>query len=232
MLGLLFFAALVAHPSDSLRYPQERYLRNVRQLTFGGNNAEAYFSFDGRWLIFQSDDPRINPQGCDQQFIIPVDASAPPRLVSTGKGRTTCGFFLKDGSILYASTHAANPACPHSPMFAGGRYVWPVHPEYDIYHATAQGQLLGVLVGGPGYDAEATVSPDGRYVVFTSARSGDLDLWKLDLQTGAMTQLTHELGYDGGAVFRPMVRSSPGAARPVCAQPPILCAIGSSWLRG
>jgi TolB protein len=189
--------------SDSLRYPQERHLRNVRQLTFGGNNAEAYFSFDGRWLIFQSDDPRINPQGCDQQFIIPADGSAPPRLVSTGRGRTTCGFFLKDGTILYASTHAANPACPQAPMFVGNRYVWPVYADYDIYHATADGHLLGVLIGGPGYDAEATVSPDGRYVVFTSARSGDLDLWRLDLQTGELLQLTHELGYDGGAVFSP-----------------------------
>ncbi len=192
--------------ADSLRFPGEVHLRNVRQLTFGGNNAEAYWSFDDGQLIFQSDWDKINSQGCDQIYVMNADGSAladgqPYRLVSTGLGRTTCGYFLPDGRVLYASTHAANRECPETTRFAEGRYVWPIYPEYDVYAAGADGSDPQVLIDGPGYDAEATVSPDGRYVVFTSTRSGDLDLWRYDLQTGETIQLTDDLGYDGGAFF-------------------------------
>lgn len=194
--------------ADSLRFAGEVHLRNIRQLTFGGNNAEAYWSFDGKQLIFQSDWERINSQGCDQIFVMNADGSALPggqqyRLASTGRGRTTCSYFLPDGRVLYASTHAADPACPQKPMFAEGRYVWPIYDAYDVYVAGADGSNPEVLIGGAGYDAEATVSPDGRYVVFTSTRSGDLELWRLDLQTGGLLQLTDALGYDGGAFFSP-----------------------------
>jgi TolB protein len=198
--------------SDSLRFAGEVHLRNVRQLTFGGNNAEAYWSFDGERLIFQSDWDAINPQGCDQQFVMradgrPVTAArtgdARYHLVSTGRGRTTCGYFLRDGRVIYASTHAAGAACPTPAATTMGRYVWSIFPEYDIYVAAADGSNPSVLIGGPGYDAEATVSPDGRYVVFTSTRGGDLDLWRHDLMTGATTQVTNTLGYDGGAFFSP-----------------------------
>ncbi len=193
---------------DSLRFPGELHLRNIRQLTFGGNNAEAYWSFDDSLLIFQSDWKAINPQGCDQMFIMRADGRALVggehyRLVSTGKGRTTCGYFLPDGRILYASTHAADSACPPVPEKVEGRYVWPIYDTYDIYVANPDGSDAQVLIGGPGYDAEATVSPDGRYVVFTSDRSGDLELWRYDLQTGELLQLTNALGYDGGAFFSP-----------------------------
>ncbi|MFN3597728.1 MAG: hypothetical protein ACK41D_10710 [Rubricoccaceae bacterium] len=201
--------------TDQLRFTGEVHLRNVRQLTFGGNNAEAYWSPDGRQLIFQSDWDAINPQGCDQQFVMNADGSPLAsgeryRLVSTGRGRTTCGYFIPDyapgphaGRLLYASTHAASPACPAPPPAASGRYVWPIHPSYDIYVADADGANPEQLVGGASYDAEPTVSPDGRYVVFTSTRSGDLDLWRLDLATGELLQLTDEIGYDGGAFFSP-----------------------------
>lgn len=192
--------------ADSLRYSGEIHLRNIRQLTFGGNNAEAYWSFDDKQLIFQSDWEKINAQGCDQIFVMnangaPLADGQPYNLVSTGKGRTTCSYFLQDGTIIYASTHAASADCPKAAMFSEGRYVWPIYESYDIYRAQADGSQPEALIGAPGYDAEATVSPDGRYVVFTSTRSGDLELWRYDLQTGEYLQLTSELGYDGGAFF-------------------------------
>jgi Tol biopolymer transport system component len=124
-------------------------------------------------------------------------------LVSTGRGRTTCGYFLPDGRVIYASTHAAAPECPTPVASTVGRYAWSIFPEYDIYVASANGTNPEVLIGGPGYDAEATVSPDGRYVVYTSTRGGDLDLWRRDLETGQDLQLTNTLGYDGGAFFSP-----------------------------
>ena len=194
--------------ADSLRFPGEVHLRNVRQLTFGGNNAEAYWSPDGTELVFQSDWGAINPQGCDQQFVMSAAAGAGrdgagAELVSTGQGRTTCGYFLADDRVVYASTHAASPACPTTAAEETGRYVWDVFPTYDIYVADADGQNPEVLIGGEGYDAEATVSPDGRYVVFTSTRSGDLELWRYEVATGDLLQLTDELGYDGGAFFSP-----------------------------
>lgn len=208
-------AAVAYDPAaDSLRYAGEVHLRNIRQLTFGGNNAEAYWSFDDEQLIFQSDWDRINGQGCDQQFVMNADGTPLPegatyRLVSTGEGRTTCGYFLPGADttavrrVLYASTHAADPACPPPVFFAEGRYVWPIYDGYDIYAAHADGSGTERLIGGPGYDAEATVSPDGRFVVFTSTRSGDLELWRYEIATGDLLQLTDTPGYDGGAFFSP-----------------------------
>lgn len=218
-------SALYDAGADSLRFPGETHLRNVRQLTFGGNNAEAYWSPDGRQLVFQSDWAALNPQGCDQQFVMNADGSslagspggpgaltagpgAPGRyrLVSTGRGRTTCGYFLpaqggEPARVLYASTHAAAPACPTTAASQTGRYVWDVFPTFDIYTADPDGSDVRPLVTGPGYDAEGTVSPDGRYLIFTSTRGGDLDLWRMDLATGALLQLTDTPGYDGGAFF-------------------------------
>ncbi|MEW6004418.1 MAG: hypothetical protein AB1695_03800 [Stygiobacter sp.] len=192
--------------TDTLRYEGEKHLRNIRQLTFGGNNAEAYWSFDDKQLIFQSDWSQLHNQGCDQIFIMNSDGSKLSngkkyQLVSTGKGRTTCSYFLKDGKIIYASTHQSGEGCPKSQMFSGGRYVWPIFDSYDIYIANKDGSNPGVLIGGKGYDAEATVSPDGKYIVFTSTRSGDLELWRYEIKTGKLLQLTNTLGYDGGAFF-------------------------------
>lgn len=193
---------------DSLKFEGENHLRNIKQLTFGGNNAEAYWSFDDKQLIFQSDWDKINPQGCDQIFVMNSDGSnladgKKYKMVSTGKGRTTCSYFLKDGRIVYGSTHAGNPDCPENVMFQDGRYVWPIYKDYDIYVANADGSNTELLIGGEGYDAEATVSPDGKYIIFTSTRSGDLELYRYELATGEILQLTDELGYDGGAFFSP-----------------------------
>ena len=191
---------------DSLRYTGETHLRNIRQLTFGGNNAEAYWSFDDKQLIFQSDWSKINQHGCDQIFKMNVDGSPLEngmqyQLVSTGQGRTTCSYFLKNGKIIYSSTHSFDEKCPETVMFSGGRYVWPVYKSYDIYIANPDGSDLKILIGGDGYDAEATESPDGKYLVFTSTRSGDLELWRYEFATGKLLQLTNTLGYDGGAYF-------------------------------
>jgi Tol biopolymer transport system component len=197
----------IYNPSkDTLRYEGEKHLRNIRQLTFGGNNAEAYWSFDDKQLIFQSDWSQLHNQGCDQIFIMNSDGSKLSngkkyQLVSTGKGRTTCSYFLKDGKIIYASTHQSGEGCPKSQMFSGGRYVWPLFDSYDIYIANKDGSNPEVLIGGKGYDAEATVSPDGKYIVFTSTRSGDLELWRYEIKTGKLLQLTNTLGYDGGTFF-------------------------------
>ena len=203
------FAEGYAPATDSLRFTGEVHLRNIRQLTFGGNNAEAYWSFDGQELVFQSDWDAINPQGCDQQFVMRADGRPRGRtgdtydLVSTGRGRTTCGYFLPDGRVVYASTHADAPACPTTSAERTGRYVWDVFSSFDIYVANGDGSDPQVLIGGEGYDAEATVSPDGRFVIFTSTRSGDLELWRYEMATGEVLQLTDELGYDGGAFFSP-----------------------------
>ncbi len=192
--------------TDSLRFTGEIHLRNIRQLTFGGNNAEAYWSFDDQQLIFQSDWAQINDQGCDQIYVMnadgsPLDDGQQYRLVSTGTGRTTCSYFAPGDRLLFGSTHAADAACPAPPEAAQGRYLWPIYDTYDIYATNHEGGDLQELIGGEGYDAEATVSPDGRYIVFTSTRSGDLELWRYEVETGDLLQLTDELGYDGGAFF-------------------------------
>ena len=166
-----------AQDSDvpNLATPQEKHLKNVRQLTFGGQNAEAYFSAGGKKLIFQS--TRDNLQ-CDQMFTMNIDGSD-VRMVSNGKGRTTCGYFFPDGkTILYSSTYVADPQCPPRPDFSKG-YVWAVYPGFDIFAANPDGSGLMQLTNSPGYDAEATISPNGKHIVFTSVRNGDLDIYTM-----------------------------------------------------
>lgn len=181
-----------------LLWPGEKHLANVRQLTFSGENAEAYWSADGRKLVFQSTRP---PHRCDQIFVVDVDSPGEPRLVSTGKGRTTCPYFFPDGErILYSSTHLGGRECPAPPDMSGG-YVWAVYPDYDVFSARADGTDLHRLTTNPGYDAEATISTDGRRIVFTSARDGDLDLYSMNVDGGDVKRLTRTPGYDGGAFF-------------------------------
>jgi Tol biopolymer transport system component len=183
-----------AATDDALRLPEEKHLRNIRQLTFGGENAEAYFSADGRKLIFQSTRPGID---CDQIFQINADGTG-SRMVSTGKGRTTCSFFFPDGKrILYSSTHLADPACPPKPDYSRG-YVWAIYPGFDIFTAAPDGSNLKQLTTSPGYDAEATIAPNGKRIVFTSMRDGDLDIYSMDPDGKNVKRLTTELGYDGG----------------------------------
>jgi TolB protein len=175
----------------------QSHLANIRQLTHGGQNAEAYWSPDGKRLIFQSTRP---PYSCDQMFIMNSDGSD-LHLVSTGKGRTTCGYFLADNKhIIYASTHAAGDACPTPPDRSHG-YVWGVFPSYEIYLATDAGKILKKLTDTPGYDAEATVNWKTGAVVYTSLASGDLDLWTMHTDGSHKKQITKQVGYDGGAVF-------------------------------
>jgi len=183
----------------SLLFPgEEALLANVRQLTFGGQNAEAYWSADGRRLIFQSD---LGSRPCDQIFLMDADGSN-RRMVSTGEGKATCAFFFPRGDrILYASTLRRGAACPSAPDRSRG-YVWALH-DYDIFTARADGSGIEALFASPAYDAEATVSQDGKRIVFTSARDGDLEIYTMDSRGGEVARLTHTPGYDGGPFFSP-----------------------------
>lgn len=193
---------------DTLRYEQEIHLKNVRQLTFGGDNAEAYWSFDGGKLVFQATNPAWEVP-CDQIFIMDDEGlgnkEGRAQLVSTGQGRTTCSYYMPDDkSIIYASTHEADENCPPNPeRRADGKYVWPIYDGFDIYQADLEGNIIKKLTNEPGYDAEATVSPKGDKIVFTSLRTGDLELYTMDLDGGNVQQVTNQLGYDGGAFFSP-----------------------------
>lgn len=201
LLSFVFTVTLsaVCQPTDTLRLPGERHLRNVRQLTFGGQNAEAYFSFDETRLVFQSERDMFH---CDQIFTMKLDGSD-VKLVSTGKGRTTCSYFLPDGAhILYSSTHLGGNECPPAADRKKG-YVWSLYRSFDIFIADTSGNITQQLTTTPGYDAEAVISPVGDRIVFTSIRSGDLDIYSMNLDGSDVRQLTHELGYDGGPFFSP-----------------------------
>jgi TolB protein len=196
MNSKLFLAGLAA-ASLAAFAQAPAHLENIRQLTFGGQNAEAYWAPDGKRIIFQSTRDKL---GCDQIFIMNADGSN-QHLVSTGKGRTTCAYFLGDNKhILYASTHAAGDACPPSADRSKG-YVWAVYPSYDIYLATDDGKIEKKLTDTQGYDAEATVNLKTGKVVYTSLASGDLDLWTMNSDGSHKRRFTTEQGYDGGAVF-------------------------------
>ncbi len=184
---------------DNLAVEGEKHLKNIKQLTFGGENAEAYFSFDGKQLIFQS---KRDGRDCDQIYSMNIDGSN-VRMVSNGEGRTTCSYFFKDGKkVLYASTFGGKKECPPPADYSKG-YVWAIYPDYDIYTSTPDGKKIKHLTNTPGYDAEATISPDGRNIIFTSMRDGDLDLYSMDKNGKNVKRLTGELGYDGGAFFSP-----------------------------
>jgi Tol biopolymer transport system component len=199
--SLIPFSFLSVRAGDPTSRPpeeaREARLRNLKQLTFGGQNAEAYFSYDGTKIIFQSTRP---PFECDQIFSMNVDGSG-VKLLNSGKGRTTCGFFFPDGKrILYASTHLTGGACPPAPDRSQG-YVWPIYPSYEIFSANLDGSGLKRLTKNPGYDAEGTISPDGKKIVFTSMRSGDLDIYTMNADGSGGRRLTTEKGYDGGPFF-------------------------------
>lgn len=196
-----------AAPADTLHYPEETHFKNLRQLTFGGDNAEAYFSYDGSHLIFQKTNLKEGIP-CDQIYIAKLPTSPEesfvPRLVSTGKGRTTCPYFLPDGKrFVYASTHLGGDDCPPAVNRAkyGNKYIWPLYNSYDIFLADTSGKIIKQLTHAKGYDAEATLSPDGKKMIYTSDKDGDLELYIMDLATGKEKRITHSLGYDGGAWF-------------------------------
>ena len=199
-VGLLGFAGPVWGQDDTkLRHEQEEHLRNIRQLTFGGQNAEAYFSADGHRLIFQSTRDELE---CDQIFTMTTEGDS-VTMVSTGKGRTTCAFWATDGtSLLYSSTHLGGAACPPPPDYTQG-YVWAVYSSFEIFRARPDGSELVQLTHSPGYDAEAVYSHDGQTILFTSARDGDLDLYTMNSDGSNVMRLTTTAGYDGGAFFSP-----------------------------
>jgi len=195
MLSILVATlALQGLPADS----GETHLRNIRQLTFGGQNAEAYFSRSGRQIIFQRTEA---DSGCDQQYMINADGTGLHR-VSSGAGRTTCGYFYdRDRRIFYYSTEHVGPACPPRPDYSLG-YVWALY-DYDLYVADSSGRGARRITTNPRYDAEGTLSPDGRTIVFTSLRDGDLNIYTMRVDGTHLRQLTRTLGYDGGPFFSP-----------------------------
>ncbi len=190
-----------------LIYAQEKHLANIKQLTFGGDNAEAYFSPDSKKLSFQSNNPLWGLK-CDQIYYLIIEEAEEnkiyqPMPVSNGEGRTTCSYYMPDGKkILYASTFKGGKECPPDPPKTT-KYLWSIYPEYDIFISDEKGKLLKQLTDLPGYDAEATVSPKGDKIIFTSTRNGDLDLFIMDINGKNVKQVTNTLGYDGGAFFSP-----------------------------
>lgn len=191
---------------NELRDGREKHLANVKQLTFGGQNAEAYWSFDGKKILFQS---RSGDMKSDQIYTMNPDGSD-KRMVSTGKGRCTCSYFLPNGrEIIFSSTHGYSPVDPPEPDRSQG-YVWPIYPYFAIYRANADGSNLRPLFPKKAdagqeiaYNAESTVSPDGKRIIFTSTKDGDLDLYSMKLDGTNVKRLTNTLGYDGGAYYSP-----------------------------
>jgi len=194
---LFVLALLISVPqaqTNNLLLPNEKHLRNIKQLTFGGENAEAYFSADGKQLIFQA---TREGHGCDQIYTMNIDGSN-VKMISNGEGRTTCSYFFPGNKrVLYSSTHLGNKQCPPRPDFSRG-YVWAVYPTFDIFSANADGSNPKQLTSTPGYDAETTITLDGKKLVFTSTRDGDLDIYTMDADGKNVRRLTNELGYDGG----------------------------------
>ena len=194
--ALLYAITIFATITTQAAEP-EKHLANLKQLTFGGQNAEAYFSYDGSELIFQSTRDSFQ---CDAIFRMNIDGSD-VTLLSSGKGVTTCSFISPDNkSIIYASTHLSGDACPPKPDHSKG-YVWPLYKSYDIFKADPDGKNIKRLTKTEGYDAEGVFSPRGDKIIFTSLRTGDLELFIMKPDGSEVEQLTFEDGYDGGAFF-------------------------------
>ena len=193
----LFLYSCAFAQQKNYHFEGEKHLTNIKMLTDGGENAEAYLSFDEKQLIYQSTHGDLK---CDQIFTMNIDGSD-KKMVSNGKGRTTCSYFLPDDKkIIYASTQLAGDECPPPPDRSKG-YVWELYKSFDIFSANADGTNLKRLTFTDGYDAEATVSPKGDKIVFTSTRDGDPEIYTMNIDGSDQTRLTFQKGYDGGAFF-------------------------------
>jgi Tol biopolymer transport system component len=178
--------------------PGESHLTNIRQLTFGGQNAEAYWSSDGQWITLQS---TLAGMQCDQQYVMRADGSD-VRRISNGRGKTTCGWFLPGNQrLLFASSQAHDSTCPPRPDPSRG-YVWPLD-RFDLYTVNRDGSDLRRLTNFDTYTAEAVVSPDGTRIVFTSLKDGDLDIYVMNVDGTGLKRLTNTPGYDGGPWWSP-----------------------------
>ena len=174
--------------------PGEKHFKNIRQLTFGGQNAEAYWSRDCKRITFQT----MQPEYPDEQIVVMNADGSNKRLVSTGKGRCTCSYFAPNGKrVFFSSTHAENPG-PQKPIDRSKGYVWMVNPEYKIYSAKPDGTDLKPVLTWPGYVAETTIAPNGKYMAFTATKDGDLEIYRANLDGSNVKRLTDEPGYDGG----------------------------------
>ena len=215
MLLASAFASFAQHPAANsdvsemkdLVYPDEKHFKNVKQLTFGGDNAEAYFGYDNDHIIFQRTHKQEGPE-CDQIFYGKIPSGNEEfqyKMVSTGLGRTTCAYLMPDMQhVLYASTHLGSEKCPPLPDRQKlKKYVWPIYDSYDLFVSDLEGKVVKQLTTEPGYDAEATISPKGDKIVFTSMRNGDLDLYVMDIDGSNVKQVTTDIGYDGRAWFSP-----------------------------
>lgn len=205
----LMTVLVVFAQTDTLQFEGEKHFKNLRQLTFGGDNAEAYWSYDSKRITFQRTAPKEGIE-CDQIFIgqLPTTEkeSFTYKLVSGNKGRTTCSYFLPDGKhMIFASTFKGSETCPPSVDRAkyGNKYIWPLYNTYDIFMADTSGKIIKQLTLAKGYDAEATLSYDGKKMIYCSDKDGDLDLYVMDLVSGKEKKITNTLGYDGGAWFSP-----------------------------
>ena len=196
LCSMLFLAAQASQPDSKpvQPFPGEKHLKNIRQLTFGGQNAEAYWSPDGKKLIYQT----MHPGFVDEQIYMMNADGSDKHLVSTGQGRCTCSYFSPDGkSIYFSSTHERNPG-PQAAIDRSKGYVWMVNPDFALYKADLNGANMKPLIKKDGYVAETTIAPNGKYMVFTGSWEGDLEIYRANLDGSNIKRLTNEIGYDGG----------------------------------
>lgn len=203
LIGTIFLVVSCAakKPADAPRQAAflDRHLANVTQLTFEGDNGEAYFSWDGKKLIWQSS---RGGYACDKIWTMNIDGSD-KRMVSPDHGAHTCSFFFPDGRIIFASTSHNPGDCPPKPKTPkGARYVWPLYP-YDIFTANADGSGLKKITDNQKYDAEPIVSSDGKQIVFGSQREGNFDVYVMNADGSNLRRLTDRTGYNGGPWFSP-----------------------------
>jgi len=192
LLALLFTAGC----GPATICPEPPQLHDIRQLTSDGTHAEAYYSFDGKKLVLMAQ--RAGDQA-DQIYELDLATNALTR-ISNG-GRTTCGYFLPDGRILYSSTHHHGMEPPAPPDHSKG-YVWGLYRTYDLFLRGKDGSLTQ-LTNNDGYDAETTVSPDGKRLIFTSHRDGGIGLYTMNVDGTDLRKVHHRRGYAGGAFFSP-----------------------------